>query len=107
SAQERDETAANAGNRQVGVEVVALRNFAANNEGTVTPELLPSYIFPTVTLGGADIRTDDGTTYSITSSGAAATVNNSPSDANKGRITITAVDALSGWIDLVVTVNGV
>lgn len=107
SAQERDETAANAGNRQVGVEVVGLRNFAADYAGTVDPGLLPSYIFPAVTIGGTDVRTDDGTTYSITTSGVTATVNDTPSDANKGRIEITAVDALSGWIDLAVTVNGV
>lgn len=107
TAQERDETAANTGDRQLAIEVVALRNFAADYEGTVTSGLLPSYIFPAVSLGGTDIRTDDDTSYSITTSGVTATVNDTLGDANKGRIEITAVSALSGWIDLVVTVGGI
>ena len=105
--QERDETASNAGNSQIAVEVAPVRNFAADYTGTVDPALFPSYIFTLVSLGGTDIRTDDLTSYSITTSGVTATVNNTLGDPNKGRISITAVDALSGWIDLVVTVNGV
>lgn len=106
TAQERDETAADAGNQQVVVEVQRYRGFAADYTGTVTSGLLPAYIVPQVKLAGTDIRTDDTVTYAIATGGVTATVDNTNGSTNKGRITITAVDALDGFIDLTVTVNG-
>ncbi len=107
TAQDRDETAANTADKQVAVEVVSVRSFAADYTGAVTSGLLPDYIIPSVTLGGTDIRTDDAVTYSISTNGVTATIDNTTSSATKGRIEITAVDALNGYIDLTVTVNGV
>lgn len=107
TAQERDETASNTGDRQIAIEVQPVKSFAADYTGEVPPELLPFVITPSVTLGGTDVRTSDAVTYSISTSGVTASVNNTSASADKGKITITAVSSLSGWIDLTVTVDGV
>ena len=107
TAQERDETAANTGDRQVGIEVTPLRTYAADYAGNVTSGLLPDYITPVVTVGGADVRTEDFVSYAIDTSGVTASVDNTNGSATKGRITVTAVGSINGYIDLTVTVNGV
>jgi hypothetical protein len=106
TAQQRDETAAGAGDLQVVVEVPGFRAFAADPAGTVT-SVLPAYITPEVTRGGADIRTEDFVSYSAVFTGASGSVENGTGDPNKGMITITAVDALNALVALTVTVNGV
>ncbi|MAF30255.1 MAG: hypothetical protein CL820_12010 [Croceicoccus sp.] len=55
--------------------------------------------------GATDIRDDDDVSYSIATSGITATVNNTPGDADKGKITATG--GTSGHIDLTVNVAGV
>ena len=50
--------------------------------------------------GATDIRDDDDVSYSIATSGITATVNNTPGDADKGKITATG--GTSGHIDLTV-----
>lgn len=64
----------------------------------------PRVLTPTVKRGGEDIRTSLDVTYSITTSGVTATVNNTPGSADKGRITVTAGGI--GNILLTVTING-
>lgn len=105
SAQERDETAFGAA-AKVQVDVVRVRDYAADASGTVTG-VLPDYIVPVVTLGGEDVRTSDAVSYAIDPVGVTATVNDTPSDPDKGIIEITEVTALNGWIDFTVTVGGV
>jgi hypothetical protein len=105
SAQERDETAFGS-TAPVLVDVVRVRDYAADPSGTVT-SVLPDYIVPVVTLDGNDIRTSDAVSYAIDPVGVTATVNDTPSDPDKGIIEVTGVTALNGWIDLTVTVGGV
>lgn len=88
------------------VDVVRVRDYAADASGTVT-SILPDYIVPAVTLNGVDVRTSDAVSYAIDTAGVTATVNNTPEDPDKGVIEITAVTALNGWIDLTVTTGGV
>src|SRR5690606_4892538 len=107
SGQERDETAANADDRQVAVDVVRVRTFSADYAGIVPPGLLPACITPTVRRGGVDIRTSDAASYSIAASGVVATVNNTNGSPEKGIITITDPAALEGRIDLTVSADGV
>lgn len=94
-------------NSTAQIEVTPLRSYAADYTGAVISGLLPDYIMPSVSVAGVEARTADYVSYAINTSGVTATVNDTPSDANKGQIEITAVGALSGWIDLTVTVNGV
>jgi hypothetical protein len=107
TAQERDETAAGAADRQVAIEVLSYKSFPADYTGAIAAELLPAVIAPLVTLGGQDIRTEDFVSYSISTSGVTASVNDTGGDPDKGTIEITAVDTLDGWIDLTVVVSGV
>src|SRR5690606_13871857 len=78
TSQERDETAFGS-TAQVLVDVVRVRDYAADQSGTVT-SVLPDYIVPVVTLDGNDIRTSDAVSYAINTSGVTATVNDTPSD---------------------------
>ena len=105
TSQERDETAFGS-TAPVLVDVVRVRDYAADPSGTVT-SVLPDYIVPVVTLDGNDIRTSDAVSYAIDPVGVTATVNDTPSDPDKGIIEVTDVTALNGWIDLTVTVGGV
>jgi hypothetical protein len=107
TAQERDETAAGAADRQVAIEVLGYKSFPADYTGTIAAELFPATIRPSVTLGGQDIRTEDSVSYSIETSGVTATVNDTNGDPDKGTIEITDVATLDGWIDLTVEVGGV
>lgn len=93
-------------NSTAQVELVSYRNFAADYTGAVLSGLLPETITPQVLLGGADIRTADTVSYSISTSGVTATVNNTTGSADKGKITITAIAATNGYIDMTVTING-
>ena len=98
------ETAGAFGNARV--EVVGVRSFSADHAGTVTAGL-PAYIVPRVMLSGVDVRDEDYVSYSIATFGVTASVNNTGGDPDKGTIEITAVSALSGRIDLTVTVGGI
>lgn len=106
TAEERDVTAAGAGDKQVLLEVVRTRNYPADYTGEVVSGLLPDSITPLVTLGGADIRVSDDVEYSITTSGVTATVDNTAASPTKGVIEVTEVSAIDGWIDLSVSVGG-
>jgi hypothetical protein len=85
-------------------------DISADYTGTITAGL-PRDVAPTVTRGGADVRTADGTTYVIQNdTGGCAgkvTVNNTTGSANKGVQTISTSFNASGGYDLVVTVDGV
>ncbi len=70
-------------------------------QGTPKSGQFNRVVTPVVTKGGASIRTDNATTYSITTSGVTATVNNTNGSADKGRITMTAGGP--GSISLTVT----
>lgn len=107
TAQERDETAAGAADRQVAIEVLGYKSFPADYTGAIAAELFPAVILPSITLGGQDIRTDDSVSYSIATSGVTATVNDTDADPDKGAIEITAVNSNDGWIDFTVTISGV
>lgn len=106
SSEERDSTAANAADGQVVVEVLPMQSFAADQTGAVTSGL-PAYIVPEVTLGSQSVRLADFVSYTIDTNGVTATVENANGDPNKGTIEITDIEALSGYIDLTVTVDGV
>jgi hypothetical protein len=105
--EDADDVAGSTGDRQVVIEVVALKTLAADYTATINSGLLPAYIVPLVALGGSDIRTSDDVSYSISTSGVTATVDDTDGSPDKGIIEITAVSSLSGWIDLVVTVSGI
>lgn len=107
TSQERDETAAGSADMQVAIELVSFRGYAADYTGVVVSGLLPDVLTPLVTLGGADLRTDDSVSYAITTNGVTATVNNTPGDPDKGRVTVASVESLNGYIDLEVTISGV
>jgi hypothetical protein len=79
--------------------------FAADWLGVIPTTSYPRVLTPAVTRGGVDIRTDAGTSYSISNTNVTATVDNVAASSSKGQITITA--AATGWIDLTVTVGGV
>lgn len=104
--EEADNAVSSSADKQVVIEVVATRAYAADYAGVVQTPLLPDTIPVTVTLGGVDVTTDDSVDYAIAVSGLSASVNDTPGDPDKGKITITSVEALSGWIDLTVTVDG-
>ncbi len=70
-------------------------------QGTPKSGQFNRVLTPVVTKGGTSIRTDNATTYSITTSGVTATVNNTNGSADKGRITMTAGGP--GSISLTVT----
>jgi hypothetical protein len=90
-----------------GVVVVppANQSVTVDADGAPSSGQYPRDLTPTVKRGDVDIRTDDGTSYSITTSGITATVNNTNGSANKGKITATA--GTSGYIELTVTAGGV
>lgn len=104
---EADEIAGQNSDRQIVIEMVGLKTFAADYTATITTGLLPSYIVPLVTQGGSDIRTSDDVSYSIATSGVTASVDDTDGSPDKGTIEITSVDSLSGWIDLTVTASGI
>lgn len=74
-------------------------------QGSAKAGQLPRTLTPTVTKGGASIRTDNATSYAISATGVTATVNNTNGSADKGRIEITAGGP--GSISLTVTRDGV
>lgn len=90
-----------------GVVVVppANQTVTLDSTGAVASGEYPRTLTPTVKRGDVDVRTDDGTTYSITTSGITATVNNTQGSADKGKVTATA--GTSGYVDLTVTAGGV
>lgn len=73
--------------------------------GTQEAGSYPLVLTPSVKRGASDIRTSDDVSYSITTSGMTATVNDTDGSADKGKITVTAGD--SGTIQLTVNVSGV
>jgi Putative phage tail protein len=77
----------------------------ADYAGTPMSGQFPRVLKPSVYRGGVDIRTSNEATYSITSSGVTATVNNTTAHAEKGWITVT--DGGSGFIDLTITISGI
>ncbi|CDO34040.1 hypothetical protein [Novosphingobium sp. KN65.2] len=78
---------------------------ALDSDGAIESGEYPRTLTPTVKRGETDIRDDDDVSYSITTSGITATVNNTSGSADKGKIT--ATDGSSGYIDLTVTTGGV
>lgn len=94
-------------NSTAQVEVTPLRSYAADYTGAVISGLLPDYIMPSVSVAGVEARTADAVSYAIDTSGVTATVDNTNGSSTKGRITVSAVDSINGYIDLTVTVNGV
>jgi hypothetical protein len=87
--------------------MTASRTYEADYLGTIGVGL-PDTISPRVTRGGVSIKTDDGTSYAVTtSSEVTATVDNTGGSGSKGDVTITAFGSQDGWVDLTVTVGGV
>ncbi len=76
--------------------------------GTPKSGVLPVVLTPVVLRGGADIRTSNDATYSISApSQVDASVNNTTGSADKGRITIGTSWTGPGTISLTVTVSGI
>jgi len=90
---------------QIVVVPPATQTFNADHLGVIPADQFPRTIAPKVTRGGVDIRTQAGTSYAITTTGVTATGDNAAGSATKGQISITGTTG--GWIDLVVTVDGV
>ncbi|MEA3044580.1 MAG: hypothetical protein QOH47_2418 [Sphingomonadales bacterium] len=95
-------------NTQIAVVAPPPQTFSADYLGVIPSSAFPRVLTPIVTRGGVSIRTDTATTYSIgTPVNVTATINNTGGSVDKGKITVTAMSAVSGWIDLAVTVAGV
>ena len=81
------------------------QSVAVGANGAPDTGAYPRTLTPTVKRGATDIRDDDDVSYSIATSGITATINNTPGDPDKGKITATG--GTSGHIDLTVSVAGV
>jgi hypothetical protein len=78
----------------------------ANYSGTPLSGQLPRTIVPAVIQGSTDIKLNDNVHYSITTSNCTASVSNLDGAGNKGNITLTAISAASGYVELTVSVDG-
>ncbi|MGL4640533.1 MAG: hypothetical protein ACRCVX_12495 [Shewanella sp.] len=65
----------------------------------------PRILKPLVTSAGIDIRTLDDVSYSISTAGVTATINNTLDSDEKGWITVT--DASSGYVDLTIVISSI
>ncbi len=96
----------NTATQQVVVTLPPTQAYDATVAGVIIGALEP--ISVRVTRGGQNIKTADGTTYAITTSGGiTATINNTTGSANKGDITPTALTSSQAIIEVQVTVDGV
>lgn len=93
--------------QQVAVEIARQITLAADYQGNINPAMFPIKATPRVTKGGVDIRTADFTTYAIIAQNVVATIDTAAGSVTKGTISITALNANSGTIDLIVTVASV
>jgi hypothetical protein len=96
---------------QVAVVNATSVDIAADYTGTIASGTLPRDVAPTVTKGGVDIRTDDGTTYAVQNllGGCVGNVSidTTTGSDDKGVQTIGAGFNASGSYELVVTVAGI
>lgn len=79
------------------------------SSGAVKAEQLPAPLRPAVTRGGADYRTDDAVSYSVTGYGGLAgrvSVEDTDGDPDKGDVTIDNTVTGEGYFELAVTYNG-
>ena len=99
-----DEAAGDNGATQFNVEVTPTVNFQADYTGAVVAGSLPRTVSPSVTQGGVSVKAL--ASYAVATAGVTATVDNTPSASTRGDISITAVDALDGYVDLSVSLAG-
>lgn len=97
-------------NSQVVVVPAPTFTLYRTSAGAVKADQLPADLRPAVTKGGADIRTDNSVSYSVTGYGGLAgkvTVNNTNGSSGKGDVTLANTITGEGYFELSVTVGGV